>query len=360
MTNYAVRCRCGLYDLRVRRGDAGFEFKCPLAGCEAVPAVPGEGREMLELISAVDRDDLAGTLRALDAGANPDAEFYDQPFDIYEMPVLFLAVVRGQLKIVKALLDRDADPEAKYSYGREDDDSRQYTALGKAIEGGHREIVKALLEKGAKEVGYYPALWGIMEPRTAMDFAKETNQPAIVQLLAEMKARTEGTVVIPFSKAKLVLRVLGEAAFMALSACVLLFPEQEPSLFVRVVIPLFIFLLGLTLVLDVQRLFDSRPGLVVSPEGIEDNSSLIAAGKIPWHEVQGFSVRSEQLQRYLMIYVAHPEQYIERGNALRRLLIRMNLKFYGSPVSIPAGALKMKFDDLVGLIEQRYRVYKSA
>jgi hypothetical protein len=38
------------------------------------------------------------------------------------------------------------------------------------------------------------------------------------------------------------------------------------------------------------KVFDRRPGLVIDKEGIVDNSSGVAVGRVPWHEITGARV----------------------------------------------------------------------
>lgn len=51
-------------------------------------------------------------------------------------------------------------------------------------------------------------------------------------------------------------------------------------------------------------------------------------------------------QRMLVVRVADPDKYVERGNALKRVLNRANTRMCGSPVVISANALQISFDEL--------------
>ena len=89
-----------------------------------------------DLLDAVRRGDLAGVKAALDAGVPVDAPFR------YERTALSFAAARGNLEIVRLLLDRGADPDKKDTfYGA--------TPISSAINEGHASIVRLLLERGA-------------------------------------------------------------------------------------------------------------------------------------------------------------------------------------------------------------------
>lgn len=86
-----------------------------------------------QLIKAIQRNEFNKTLELLSMGADPDG--------YYKEAVLFLAIHKGEAKIVQALLDAGANPNL------EDED--QYSVLMSAAHAGHLEIVKALLNSGA-------------------------------------------------------------------------------------------------------------------------------------------------------------------------------------------------------------------
>lgn len=168
---------------------------------------------------------------------------------------------------------------------------------------------------------------------------------------------TENTVVIHLSKKKLVLLAVGATVFVALGIVLLFVAKQLAgfeALLVQAVGWVCIIFFGLALVVALRKLADNRPGLVISDVGIEDNSSGVAAGLIPWIEIQGLDVSMVQSQQFLTIRVINPEKYLERGNFIKRLASRANLKYYGSPIQISASALQLDFEELVALVKQRF------
>jgi len=89
---------------------------------------------------AVRRGDLAATTALLDQGADVNAKFR------YGTTALFKAAERGHIEIVKLLLARGADATVKDTfYGQ--------TALGWALDDDHLEIVEVLLKKDPAGVG---------------------------------------------------------------------------------------------------------------------------------------------------------------------------------------------------------------
>lgn len=87
-------------------------------------------------LDAVRKSDVAAVKAVLDQGVPVDARFR------YDRTALSFAADRGSVEIVKMLLDRGAEVNAKDTYYR-------LTALTWALEKGHVEIVRLLLDKGA-------------------------------------------------------------------------------------------------------------------------------------------------------------------------------------------------------------------
>jgi hypothetical protein len=164
---------------------------------------------------------------------------------------------------------------------------------------------------------------------------------------------------IPLSRTKLVFLLLGAMAFGVLGVWMLSLGDAEiaeqrslsnPTLF-RIIGGASTLFGVLGVAFSFRKLFDRRPGLVLSAEGITDNSSGVAAGLIPWSDITGFDVYQMQKQKFLVILVEDAEKYILRGNPLQRTLHRANLRMVGSPVSISSNTLKINFEELCALVE---------
>jgi hypothetical protein len=177
--------------------------------------------------------------------------------------------------------------------------------------------------------------------------------------------RPGGERVIELSKLKIGLLLVGAIGFVALGIWMFTLEDVEILAQRRFNSPAFVHgtgvvaaaFFGLCAVALVSKWFDGKPGLVLSDAGLVDNASGIAAGFIPWSDVSGVSIYEIQKQRMLVIQLTDVGKYIERGNALRRLLNRANTRLCGSPVAIPASALRIGFDELVAAFDEyRHRM----
>lgn len=174
---------------------------------------------------------------------------------------------------------------------------------------------------------------------------------------------TEKELVIPVSKTKIFLITFGAAAFVALGILLFVIADEQPRydpLVVKLVGVAAILFFGLAFGFSVKKLFDPSPGLIISADGIVDNSSGVAAGKIPWNEITGLTVTTVHSQRFLTVHVHHPERYLDQGGFLRRMANKANFKYYGSPIQISANSLKINFDDLITTIRQHLKKHGGA
>ncbi|MCG7280138.1 hypothetical protein MHJ94_02380 [Chryseobacterium taklimakanense] len=171
---------------------------------------------------------------------------------------------------------------------------------------------------------------------------------------------------IPLSKTKMTMTFFGSLAFVGLGLWFLINPPK--SNYWLIGNPTLIFIAGLASVLffglvaiTIFRKFsDKKPGLVISRQGITDNSSGVSAGLIPWKDIQEIKVSQMMSQKFLMFIVSNPQDYLDKvTNPLKRNAMKMNYKTYGSPISISSNALQTNFDDLQKLLIEKMHEYKS-
>lgn len=170
---------------------------------------------------------------------------------------------------------------------------------------------------------------------------------------------------IALSKGKIIGLLVAGLAFVVLGVILLLRDPAEIAsggrfnnpILVHTVGWLSIAFFGLCSVIALRKLFDHKPGLQLSAAGLQDNSSGIAAGLIPWPHIAAIAPYQISGQRMLVVMLHEPEPYIERGSAFRRKQNRANHKLCGSPVSISTNSLKIGYGELQQLLEQYLAAY---
>lgn len=173
---------------------------------------------------------------------------------------------------------------------------------------------------------------------------------------------TDQELIIPLSKTKMILTLLGSIAFVVLGGWLLIYASNGAEFipfFVQAVGVSAIVFFGIVAIFASKKLFDKSPGLIINAKGIFDNSSGVSVGLITWDQITGFSVSTVESQRFLTIHVHNPEAYLNRGNFLQRIAIKANSKFYGSPVQLSSNSLQTNFDELLKTIQQYHERYRN-
>ncbi len=172
-----------------------------------------------------------------------------------------------------------------------------------------------------------------------------------------MPVNTTTEVIIPLSKRKVALLLLGSLAFVGTSIWLWFIAGWDLRMKGAALAGMSFF--GLCGIYYLIKICDSRPGLIINVQGIEDNSSAISAGRIPWGEITGLKVSEIFGQRFVTIEVVNPRKYVERGGSFKRMLNAANVKLVGSPINISSNSLQLNFNELLSLLTQALKRYKG-
>lgn len=171
---------------------------------------------------------------------------------------------------------------------------------------------------------------------------------------------------IPLSKKKMLLTFLGACIFVIFGILFILNPEKYTSFIMRnsnlILISgiASILFFGLIAISIFRKLSDKKSGLIINHEGINDNSSGISAGFIPWSNIEEIKVSQVVNQKFLIIIVNNPEDYLNKiKNPLKRNAMILNYKSYGSPISISSNALQTNFENLEKLLIEKMKTFKQ-
>ena len=111
-----------------------------------------------------------------------------------------------------------------------------------------------------------------------------------------------------------------------------------------------------------KKLFDKRPGLIIDEKGIVENATVFSFGLIPWTDIAEIYDNSIQVsmaskQSFITIGLTNPDIYIAReGSAIKRKLMELNLKNYGSPVHISTNGFEMNHHKVLELLTERFEM----
>ncbi len=171
---------------------------------------------------------------------------------------------------------------------------------------------------------------------------------------------SNGSIVIPASKVKMLLVFVGAALFVAIGFWMLaLNKEIGFSIFMTLIATLSILFFGAVAMSSFTKLFTSlKYGLKINAEGIDDRSSGASIGLVPWAQIIDFKVLKVNSTKFILIYIIDPQLFINEQSVTKRLILKANYKTYGTPISISAVGLSCKFSVLLKIIEEAFQRYK--
>ncbi len=171
------------------------------------------------------------------------------------------------------------------------------------------------------------------------------------------------TVIIEFSKRKILLRALGCFAFVLLGIYVWHIADIQthyPPLCYKIVSGLTVFFFGIGCILLPYKLFDTRPGLIIDNYGIQFDKGLNKTRPtIAWRTITGFEITEIKRTKILLVFINNTEEIINQEGKWQQKLMRLGLKMYGTPISISTGTYKCGFNELVKILTDRWNEQKG-
>ena len=173
---------------------------------------------------------------------------------------------------------------------------------------------------------------------------------------------SEQRIEIPLSKSKIIMMLIGASGFVAIGLWLVIAPPQIENSYwgnpTKIAIAGYgsIIFFGLCAAFFIRKLPDTKPGFVIDDAGLLDNSGALSAGQIFWEDIENISILEMQKQKFLMLEVKSPKQYIDRQKSLlKRKGMELNYKMYGTPICITANGLKVPFQELFTLVSQKFQ-----
>jgi hypothetical protein len=170
---------------------------------------------------------------------------------------------------------------------------------------------------------------------------------------------------IKLSRWKMFLAIVGSFLFVLLGVLFIYDPQGYTSPMARSPAVLFVSgiasvtFFGVCLLYALYKIIDTKFGLRLDSEGIYDNSNIASSGLIRWKDIK--EIRAEQVAstKMLIILTSKDDEYINNAsNFFKKCLMKLNRKWYDSPIIISSSSLKIDFDTLKRLVKSNWRKYK--
>ena len=142
-------------------------------------------------------------------------------------------------------------------------------------------------------------------------------------------------------------------------------PDLSDTIFgdpiiVRTISIICILFFSFACVIFIKRLKAKKPALIIDETGITNYINNISGTHIPWTDIRYIVTNKIFNQLFLMILLHHPEAYINKEtNPVKRKLLSMNYRQYGSPVSIAVNTINSDINELRRLLQEQLSKYAA-
>lgn len=121
-----------------------------------------------------------------------------------------------------------------------------------------------------------------------------------------------------------------------------------------------ILLFGVAAFLIGKKIPDTSPGLIITGEGISDNSTGTSIGFIAWKDITAISSKLIGSQTFILITVNNPQDYINRAKSkIKKKVYQSSYKTHGTPLTISAVALSIKSPELLKILQEQLRAFEE-
>lgn len=167
-------------------------------------------------------------------------------------------------------------------------------------------------------------------------------------------AQMNDLIIFPKTK-RIVMLAFISFVFVAIGIVLVIFSTQagEEELLLKIIGMSSIVVMGLCLIYYINVLINRKPALIISDEGIFDNSSFIGAGLVKWEDIEHIDFINFSGQVFLGIMTWDPNLIINRTNGVKRVLNKMNRGLIDAQVNIPVKILSCSMDELIDEINSR-------
>ena len=170
---------------------------------------------------------------------------------------------------------------------------------------------------------------------------------------------------IPLSKIKILPVLIGAFGFVFFGILFIIDPDKfispliKDTEIIRLVGVISVLFFGAGGIYGTKKMFDKSVGLTVDDDGVIDNTNAVSVGRIKWSDITEIKSKHIMSAKYLLIFIKDPNEVLEKVKGIKRKLMTVNMKTYGTPLSITSTTLKYNFNDLEKLLQARLHDYRE-
>lgn len=102
-----------------------------------------------------------------------------------------------------------------------------------------------------------------------------------------------------------------------------------------------------------------NPALIIDEKGITDYTTFVSIGLILWEDITAIKGRKVKSDYLITIHVKNKKKYLALSkNRFQTYMMKLNSKYFRSPIHINSSGLQCKHDELMAIILKAYETHK--
>lgn len=163
---------------------------------------------------------------------------------------------------------------------------------------------------------------------------------------------------IAFSKPKIGMLILYNLVIIVIGIF-LLYASGRFNLFIEIFFQLTaiigIVIFGTNTLIFTAKLIQKNPAFTIDQAGFIDNSDTISAGRVYWEQITEIQEWQTMGQVIILVKVDDPDPILANQNLFKKLFMAINLKRFGTPVSVTCGAIEIDHQKLYQLLQENLK-----
>ncbi len=132
------------------------------------------------------------------------------------------------------------------------------------------------------------------------------------------------------------------------------FPEDLFDFCMAFCLPFFIIISAFL----IKKMFDKRPAVTLSPQGITNYSNFVTSDLIKWNEIERFEFVKVRGAGLIYIFVTDVDHFIRQASGISFIFMKMGSWISDTPITISTDTLDCSVNDLMKALNYKLEKYK--
>jgi len=136
--------------------------------------------------------------------------------------------------------------------------------------------------------------------------------------------------------------------------------RSRSPIFIKGIGILSVLFFGLGIYVSIRQLISDQLILIIDKFGLNVNPKGPIIETIEWKNIEGFSEIKIQSTKIVIININNSNYWIDKeGKKIKKMLLKFNVKNYGSPFNLSANSMQISHQDLMKILNENLKKFKA-